>query len=110
MQNLSLRVLLPAAALIFGAAANGWAECADFVSSGINDEPMVGRLISQETRSETKTVTVTVAASIEVVGTGTSGTVTTTTTTTRTYEVGVYDFGGGKRMLLDCTTYTPVKP
>src|SRR5690606_41319639 len=44
MQNLSLRVLLPAAALNFVAAANGWAEGADVVSSGINGEPRVGGL------------------------------------------------------------------
>jgi hypothetical protein len=77
----------------------GWASaekalalpCADYVSTGINDEPGTGQLIG------TETVTYTVQVSPGGVG----------ATISTTFEVGTYKMSNGHLLRLDCRDYTP---
>ncbi len=77
----------------------GWASaekalalpCADYVSTGINDEPGTGQLIG------TETITYTVQVSPGGVG----------ATISTTFEVGTYLMSNGFQLRLDCRNYTP---
>lgn len=101
MRNLSLRALLPAAALILGAAAFGWADCAPFVSSSQGDKPMIGTLVGKETRTESESS----SFNLKVAMPGVEMTASKSKSSSRTYEVGTYDFGNGVKYQLDCSTY-----
>lgn len=89
-------------ALILGltasfAAAAVTLPCADYLTSGINNQPMSGFLVGTSTR--TVTVGGEIGAGRWGVGAGVERTVT------ETYEVGYYEFDG-KVWAFDCRTYT----
>ena len=94
MQNLSRRtlaicVLLLGATVSLAAAAQAL-PCADYVTSGFNDGPAEGFLIGTETVSEELSTGGAILGAKRTV----------------TYEQGIYDFGGGRRLTLDCRDYS----
>jgi len=99
---------VPALALVLALAAGAWAECAPYISTGINDAPGVGTLIGTETRTDV------VYESVEVTSSGILGRLTGSLKrtvykqTTRTYEVGTYLMSDGSRVKVDCSDYTYV--
>ncbi|MGH7502756.1 MAG: hypothetical protein ACREL7_13495 [Longimicrobiales bacterium] len=92
MRSSRMRLVLVCALLV--GAMHGTAraarvlDCADYVSTTLEDAPGVGHLIG------TKTVTHTYNASPGGIG----------VTVSETFQVGVYDFGGS-RVMIDCRDY-----
>jgi len=106
MRHTRLTALVSALALVLALAAGAWAECAPYISTGINDKPATGTLIGTETRTEI----VQESLEISVSGTGGFGGGTVKRIvyrqTTRTYEVGTYLMTDGSRVKVDCSDYT----
>jgi hypothetical protein len=76
-------------------------ECANFVTTGMYDDPVTGWLIGSRTVTQTSTRTFSVAGSLSNL----SGTTLYTQTTTTTYEIGTYQLSNGGRAELRCDTY-----
>lgn len=101
----------PKSGLLFLLAAIGGAAmpaagadalpCAEYISTGINDEPGVYQLTGTETRTETITYTIQATPG----GVGSS----TTVTKTSTYEIGVYSAPGEESIEIDCRDYTQIR-
>jgi len=105
MRHSSITGSVPALALVLAFAAAAWADCAPYISTGINDPPGVGTLIGTETRTEVVRETIEIVVSGS--GSGASGSVKRTITreTTRSYQVGTYLMSDGSRVRVDCSTY-----
>jgi hypothetical protein len=99
------RRTIAVAALLIGAisgiaTAMEALPCADFISSGIGDDPLTGHLTGTESVTETLTFNI----KTEPGGVGS----TITSTKTVTYEVGIYRMSDGSQLKIDCRTYTIV--
>jgi hypothetical protein len=75
------------------------APCAEFITTGFDDEPDAGELLGSETRREHWGG----GARIEPGGVGGSY----NGGREREYEVGYYRMGSGRIIEIDCRTYTP---
>ena len=67
-------------------------ECANYVTTSINDEPDMGTLLGSQTVTE--------EIAVQPNGVGARGTIT--------YEVGYYRMSSGETIQIDCRDYTPV--
>jgi hypothetical protein len=102
MQNLlrrafALCAFLLGAAVSF-AAADEILECADYITTAIDDEADVGHLIGSSELSEE----VNGDLSLKPQGIGASSGMRRT----ETYQVGVYEMSNGSRIRIDCRDYT----
>jgi hypothetical protein len=101
MREVVMRLGMVCALLLGGAAAGRAAvalPCAEYISSGGNDDPMFGQLIGTETRS----VVVSVGTKAEPGGIG--GSINGSYTVT--WDVGYYQLTDGRRIAVDCRNYT----
>jgi len=106
MRHTTVTGLVPALVLVLALAAGAWADCAPYISTGINDRPGVGTLIGSETRTEVVEETIEITMSGSAQGAGGSVKRTIRRQTTRTYEVGTYLMTDGSRVRVDCSNYT----
>ncbi len=79
-----------------GLATPAWAECANYISSGANDQPASGTLVGTETRTESRTI------EVGYEGSGVSYTETVT------YDVGYYRMEDGSTTTVACRDYTVI--
>lgn len=112
MRHTRIGAIVPAVALVLALAAAAWAECAPYISTGINDRPATGSLLGTETRTElvSEEIEVSTSSSVGASSTSTGGSVKRIVIkqTTRTYEVGTYQMTDGTRLKVDCSDYTVV--
>lgn len=110
MRHTRIGALVPTLALVLALAAGAWAECAPYISTGINDRPDTGTLIGTETRTEvvSEELDVSSSSSVGITSTKWGGSFRRTTykQTSRTYEVGTYQMSDGSRLKVDCSDYT----
>jgi hypothetical protein len=84
-----------------GGAAGLMTECANFVTTGMYDDPVTGWLIGSRTVTQTSTRTFSVGGSLNNL----TGTTQYTQTTSTTYSIGTYQLSNGLRADLRCDTY-----
>jgi hypothetical protein len=101
---------------LLGGAGAGYAadsegtglDCADYISSGANDDPLEGHLIGSEDVTVVNSTTLSSSGTVGggavpgSLGAGTSD----TQVTTIEYEVGYYSMSDGSTLRIDCRTYT----
>ncbi|HEY8468243.1 MAG TPA: hypothetical protein VIL18_01310 [Longimicrobiales bacterium] len=109
MNRTTLRTVAPALALVLAVAARAWADCAPYISTGINSSPNTGTLLGTTTVTETVTQTVTFSAGVSGpggAGASGSGSYTRTNTITYTYQIGHYQMSNGEIWEVDCRNYS----
>jgi hypothetical protein len=84
-----------------GGAAGLMTECANFVTTGMYDDPVTGWLIGERTVSQTSTRTFSLGGGLRNL----TGTTQYTQSTTATYSIGTYQLSNGQRAELRCDTY-----